>query len=93
MSKLFETLGMEWCLSKITNSAKTNILIKKAKKKKEKEKEKEEKVTKKMYLPKIIMNQPWSRYLLCERAPIDCVQVELFSKLNVLKEKKYIYIG
>ena len=43
MSKLFETLGMEWCLSKITNSAKTNILIKKAKKKKKKKKKKKRK--------------------------------------------------
>ena len=42
MSKLFETLGMEWCLSKITNSAKTNILIKKAKKKRKRKRKRRE---------------------------------------------------
>ena len=51
MSKMFETLGplgQEWCFSKIMDSAKTNIQVKKAK-----IKNKKESVTKKIYLPKI----------------------------------------
>ena len=39
-----------------------------------------------MDLPKIIMNQPWNPYVLCGRAPICCVQAEIFSKLNSIKK-------
>ena len=86
MSKMFETLGplgQEWCFSKIMDSAKANIQVKKAK-----IKNKKENVTKKIYLPKIITNQPWNLYLLCWRAPMCCVQVEFFSKLNNIKRKE-----
>ena len=34
------------------------------------------------------MNQPWNPYLLCRRAPICYMQVEIFLKLNDIKRDK-----
>ena len=57
--------------------------------------ERERESNKKIFLPKIIVNQPWNPYLLCGRAPICCAQAKFFSKLNSIKRKEvdiYIYI-
>ena len=54
----------------------------------ERERERERESNKKIFLPKIIVNQPWNPYLLCGRAPICCAQAKFFSKLNSIKRKE-----